>query len=236
MNYDNPAARLLTLLEAGKTKNKHENCRVVWQQLLEVENNNPLLMSRIGKAMELPELTIQAIREQYPNQTNTWAHWETQVNNAFMEQNLNSQWTTFIQHIDAHSINFLRLSADLLQAKSNTKTMTDEELSKLRDNLHEIYSEIINAEIDEEVKKYLVRNLRKLITSIDEYKLTGALPLLDTIESTIGHIHIDSNYKNFLKNSELGGRLLDNLSAMANILTVAIGIPQLSQLITLIGN
>jgi len=235
MNYDNPAARLLNILDNGSKFSTHESCRLVWQRLLEVDNNNPMLMSRLGKVMELPELIIIAIKEQYPNQLNTWSHWETQINLGFMSQNLNGKWETFIQHIDPHSITYLHLASDLLQAKSNTKLMPNEELVSLRDKLQEIYNQVMTAEVNDEIKKYLARNLRKLINSIDEYKLTGALPLLDSIEATIGHIHIDTQYRSFLKDSELGQRLLETLGAMANVVTVAVGIPQLSQAIALIA-
>lgn len=235
MNYDNPAARLLNILESGRKIGANENCRTVWQRLLEVDDNNPMLMSRLGKVMELPELIIVAIKEQYPSPRNTWSHWEAQVNLGFMSQNLNGKWETFIQHIDSHSLTYLHLASDLLQAKSNTKLMPNEELISLRDKLQEIYNEVMGSEVNDEVKRYLARNLRKLINSIDEYKLTGALPLLDSIETTIGHIHIDTQYRNFLKDTELGQKLLETLGAMANVVTVAVGIPQLSQAIALIA-
>jgi hypothetical protein len=38
----------------------------------------------------------------------------------------------------------------------------------------------------------------------------------------------NKEYRNFLKDEELGKRLLDNLSAMANLMTVATGLPQLT--------
>jgi hypothetical protein len=67
-----------------------------------------------------------------------------------------------------------------------------------------------------------------MIISIDEYRLTGALPLLDAIDTTIGHAALEKNYKSFLTDTELGKRLLDTLSSMANVVTVAVGIPQLT--------
>ncbi|HUW28950.1 MAG TPA: hypothetical protein VMV97_10100 [Sulfuriferula sp.] len=235
MNYDNPAARLLSLIEEGQKKNQSTNCRAVWQELLEVDDNNPLLMSRLGKAMELPELIIKALVEEYPQQGNTWSHWEGQVNAAFMSQNLNATWASFSSLIDQHTVTYLRLASDLLQAKSNTKLIADDELLGTRAELDAVYKEVLGSNLADEVKKYLIRNLRKLILSIDEYKLTGALPLLDAIETTIGHAHLDKEYQHFLRDTALGKRLLDTLGAMANIVTVAIGIPQLSQAIILLS-
>lgn len=43
-----------------------------------------------------------------------------------------------------------------------------------------------------------------------------------------GHIVRNKEYRYFLKDEVLGQRLLDSLSAMANLLTVATGLPQLT--------
>ena len=135
MNYDNPAARLLSIIEQGKKIDVNNNCRAAWQALLSVKNNNPLLMSRLGRVMELPELTIGALKEMFPQQGDTWSYWEGQVNNAFMSQDLNSTWNSFIGKIDHHSITYLRMASDLLQAKSNTKILADIQLDEARNKL-----------------------------------------------------------------------------------------------------
>lgn len=236
MNYDNPAARLLSLLEQGKQMGGNQSCRAMWEELLNVNNDNPLLMSRLGKAMELPELIIKALQDNYPQQGNTWSHWASQVNQAFMSQNLNDIWATFINNIDLHSITYLRLASDLLQTKSNTKLLTDEDLLTTREKLDAIYKEVLESDLPDEIKKYLIRSLRKLILSIDEYKLTGAPPILDAIETAIGHAYLDKEYKNFLIDTELGKKLLDTLASMANVVTVAVGLPQLTQAIALLTN
>lgn len=186
--------------------------------------------------MELPELTINALREMFPQQTNTWSHWEGQVNNAFMSQDLNSNWHSFISKIDHHSITYLQMTSDLLQANSNTKILADSQLDEAKAKLSEIYESTLNSDIDEDVKKYLARYIRKIITSIDEYKITGALPLLETIETTVGHAYLHPSYKNFLTDTELGKKLLDTLASIANVVTIAVGVPQLSQTIVLLTN
>ncbi len=235
MNYDNPAARLLALIAAGKKIPNTTSCRDAWQSLLGVREDNPLLMSRLGKAMELPEATILALKEHFPAQKKSWAYWEPQVNGAFMAQNLNGKWATFIDQIDAHSVNYLEMSADLLQSRANTKPIVGQEMDVLREKLNQILTEVMGSEIPDDVKKFAARNIRKIIISIDEYKLTGALPILDAVDSAIGHAHVDKSYMSFLRDTELGGKLLDTLAAAANVVTVAVGLPQLTQAIALIA-
>lgn len=236
MNYDNPAARLLSLLSQGKEIPEQTPCFKAWEELLGVQDNNSLLMTRLGKVMELPRSTIEAVQETFPDQPNTWSHWEAQVNSAFMVQNMHANWATFINHIDSHTITYLRMAAALLEAKANTKLIANEDLMTIREKLSDILAEVLTSNQPDEVKSYLARSLSKVIATIDEYKITGALPLLDLTEKAIAHAAFDDNYKAFLSNTELGQRLLETLASMANVVTVAIGIPQITQTIALLTN
>lgn len=51
-----------------------------------------------------------------------------------------------------------------------------------------------------------------------------------------GHVLLDPEYASFLKDHELGKRLLDNLNAMAAVLTVAVSLPQLANFSKLLLN
>lgn len=236
MNYDNPAARLLALLDEGKKKPPTSLCRVVWDEILQCQGDASILMSRLGKVMELPSQTVLALRESAHDQAEIWNHWESQVYTAFANQNLSSHWSTFINHIDAHTINYLKMSAMLLDLNSNTKLMADEQLIEIREKLNALLSEVIASDTAHEVKLFLTRHLRKLITSIDEYYLTGALPLLEAVETSVGHAYLEPKYKSFLTDTDLGKRILDTLGSMANVVTVAVGIPQLNQTLALLAN
>lgn len=234
MKYDNPAARLLSIIEIGRSIPPNQICREAWQQLLNVQDNNALLMSRLGKVMELPGLAINQIKEMYPEQGDTWSHWSSQVNTGFMSQNLNATWSTFIGNIDTHTITYLRMSASLLEAKSNTNTISDADLQEIITKIKSLCDDIIESDMNDDIKKYLLRYIGKLVIALDEYKITGAISLLESIETTIGHAHIHPQYKSFLTDTELGKRILDTLGSMANVVTVAVGIPQLTQTIALL--
>ncbi len=231
MEYDNPAERLLSLLRTCKGISQDMNCRKAWHQVLGTERNEALMMSRLGKVMELPHVTVQALQDSFPNRQATWSHWSHQVTNAFVSQNLQQNWSTFISNIDDHSMNYLQMSADLLQSKATTTLLENDALKSIRNNLDSLYQETLGASINDEVKKYLIRYLRKLLVSLDEYRITGALPILESVETMLGHVHIDQSYKSFLKDTELGKKVLDSLASMANLVTVAVGLPQLSQAI-----
>lgn len=235
MNYDNPAARLLLILEAGKAIETTKNCRVTWDVLLKTDNNQPLLMSRLGKLMDLPHQIKQAIASDFPAHLKNTSHWEARVQKAFLSQNLNGDWGSFISVIDDHTISYLGLTAEILQTKANTKIIADEQLEDTKIKIQELYSEVSGKDLPSEIKIYLLRYLSKIIISIDEYHLSGAIPILESSETLLGHAFIDEKYRNFLRDEELGGRIFECLTAMANVVTIAVGLPQLSSAIKLLS-
>ena len=230
MQYDNPAARLLSIITDGKNIDINQRCRRAWAGLLNVEESNgALLTSRIGKLMSLPQEIIERTKELYPDRASTWVHWSTQVNNAFATQNINGTWQTFISNIDNHTITYLQFSADLLEVNSKIKKLDLDDMLSLRNKISELLSEVIGSDVDPSIKKYIIHHLYKILTAIDEYKITGSLPILDAVEATIGHAYMDKGYREFLQSNGLGAKVLGVLGATADIVTAAIGIPQLTQ-------
>jgi hypothetical protein len=74
MDVENPAYRLLRLLEEGKQLDAKMNCTEAWAKLLNAPVDSPDLYARIGKVMELPSLILSAIRYAHPdNKSNL--HW-----------------------------------------------------------------------------------------------------------------------------------------------------------------
>lgn len=228
LHSDNPAARLLKILEAGRKQQPNEKCRNVWHKLLGVDNNNhALLMSRLGKVMELPEQIITNIQDYYPNQGNTYKHWSQKVNAAFMQQNLNGQWNDFNKHIDSHTIDYLSMTADLLDVKVSTQLLPESKIEDIREKVDDLIKEAIESDIDTEFKGYITRYLRKIIIAIDEYNISGAIPIAESIESTFGHAFLDKNYHENLSKTEYGKKVITVLGAVASVVTIAVGLPQL---------
>ena len=229
MHSDNPASRLLNILKNGKEQDAHTSCRAVWSSLLGVgDSDQALLLSRLGKVMELPNIIINQIKENYPNQVDSHSHWSETVNTAFMQQNLNGLWHEFIVHIDYHTINYLSMSADLLDMKSDSELLPADALVDIRGKVNGLLTKITESNTDQNFKKYLVRYLHKILIAIDEYHISGAIPISECIESTFGHMLLDKDYRHSMEESELGKQVVAILGAVASVVTVAVGLPQLS--------
>lgn len=232
MNYDNPAYRLLAILEKGKTFKENRTCRECWEELLGVQGDSALLMARLSKVMALPHQVVQEIRVAFPNHGNTWSHWEGQVSAAFMVQNMHAEWKTFNQNIDAHTLTYLKFAAELLNSRSQARLLSEEEVTAVRTSVSAVLQEVLSSTLVTALKTQIARCLRNILEALDEYRLTGGLSVLQSAEVALGHASLDSEYKSFLTDTELGRSVLDAISAAANLLTISLSLPALTVALT----
>jgi len=229
LNTDNPARRLLHILEEGKKESLDSNCRDVWFKLLEVEDENlSTLMSRLGKVMALPKQIVSQVQSHNPDRKN-YGHFIEQVERAFSMQVLDGTWREFDDHINEHTINYLDMASVILDNTKNTKILEKEALSEIREKINDLLTDILEEDIDEHFKEYIVYYLRKIIVAIEEYKISGATPIVESIEQTLGHSVLDEKYKKGLFKTEIGEKITTVLAAAASIVTIADSLPPLPE-------
>ncbi len=230
MQYDNPAARLSAILEYGINQDRGKKCRDVWAVILKTGKNDSLLMSRIGKVMALPEEIYEKIN--FSIQPEPYDYWSNKVNTAFKVQNINGVWSTFIDHIDIHTINYLKSCSDILQLHLKFDLIDENKLSEIKKSITDVINDVtidIDKDIDDEIKKYLVRTLQRIIVAIDEYMISGATPIMEAVEIAYGHAFIDNKYRNIVSKTEIGKKFISILNFTASAVTLALGYPQLSE-------
>ena len=184
-------------------------------------------MAKIGKVMELPSQIVSALTFSSPTQPDTTNHWFTQVTSAFESQLLCNTWSTFNDRIDHHTITYLKIHAQLLQANTKTKTLNAEALDSAKLGLKEVLELLLQDEnIDKNVRVSLSRNIRKLINALEEYKLTGCAGIFDSIEILVGHAYFDPKYGEIIRKSTIGEKVTNIVSALADSMAVILGLPQ----------
>ncbi|MDA3140235.1 hypothetical protein [Vibrio metschnikovii] len=229
MIVDNPAARLLKILELGKTYNVEANCKNSWKQLLAVQgDSNSELMSKLGKVMDLPQEAISLLEILGEGDIDMHAHWVDQVSRGFMEQNLNSKWQTFINHIDDHSIRYLKMCARVLDVQSKESLLSAEQLGEIRAEIMEVLNTVRGSSLEISIKQFLIRKLHQILVAIDEYDITGSVPIFTAIESTYGHAVSNPNFRRSIQDSELAETLWGSLNKVSTVISLATGLPELA--------
>lgn len=239
MLIENPAARLLEILEQGKKKSLNGSCHETWQMLLKTQNMpDSTLFVRLGKVMALPsEIMVQFEHlNASDRQKNSIHSCMANVNVGFKKQNLLLDWNSFISHINEPAMDSLDFVSDLFKHQPNiTSGDHSQELSQIKETLQTLLNNILEQEdLDEEIKKFLVRSLQRIIIAIDEYFISGYVPIIEAIETIMGHAALDARTENkefcsALKTTGAGDKLMDALNILSTIVTLTIGVPQITE-------
>lgn len=229
---DNAATRLFNLLSAGKKISQTTICREAWRTILHTGDDEALLMTRLGQAMSLAPAAREAMLRHYPNQPAMWNHWFAQVTSAFTQQQLAAQWSSFINVIDQHSMAYLEMNADMLGTREPISPIKQDTTSDLQEKLAALKSDLLASDLPESAKISVLRHVERLIRALDEYAITGAVPILDAVDSAVGHVMRDSEYRSTLQSTNVGEQFINILSVVANVVTVAQGLPQLGDAVT----
>ncbi|ELK2038029.1 hypothetical protein RUX70_004110 [Vibrio vulnificus] len=226
MTNDNPAARLLAILNEGKKINSQTAAKSTWKEILKVPNpNSPqseaVLMAKLGQFMVLPYETKQLVEQYYPAQSNDINHAVTQIQHALTHQNLSDKWQTFIGKIDSHTMSTLSMTSALLDHSLNTKLIEDDKLDELKEKISSLLNEVMDTDLPAEFKKFITHYLRKIRNAIEDYFVSGAIPILDALEATLGHAVLDPEFRDNLVKTPAGNKIRDTLSDLANVVAVA---------------
>lgn len=234
---ENPAARLLAILEEGKTIPANQSCRNAWNKILGTEAlPDKFLLSRLAKVIELPNQTSELLEllNTSKNLERANQYWINQVNGGFINQKLNGAWDSFISGIDERTIDALTHTTELLETKSTIKSDAPQDLSEIKSAFQKLLDEIlINEELDKDVKRYLVRSLQRIIVAIDEHFISGYTPIIEAIETTIGYAVLDSKTSEkkvataFYETGMWEG-FFTALNIISALVTLRTGVPQIS--------
>ncbi|MCP1466580.1 hypothetical protein [Pseudomonas sp. S3E17] len=222
----NPAARLLEIILEAKDANKNANTLIVWEKILKSENNLALTHERLAKVIKLSEETCETVKSLFPRQIRPTDAWKNALDQAFAGQNMLANFNSFIDYIDNTAIDHLTAAVDLLESKQPT-ILSAEEIEDYTKKINELIAEILNSSLEEKVKEYMVRSLRKIVIALEEYRLAGSIPITNSIEQILGHGFFDKDYANALSNTKEGSKLMSILGGLADAVTVATPIVQM---------
>ncbi|WP_146135127.1 hypothetical protein [Neisseria iguanae] len=234
--YQNPAKRLLLILQNGQKITTQKNCLTVWREILEAEDDIGALI-KLGKVASLPDEIESFLNTYAPDLIDDgFYHWSRTIKTALIRQNLNEMWGIFLNRIDVHSINYLKMTANIIEIYNSGKKPLDKEQT---DDLIEKSNgliELIKQEpsLNENSKLHLTKYLNKLIEALHEYHITGNQEIFYILEGLMGHSFIDEDYAKILNGqseNSLGKKIADFISFTANLISVTAGVPILAEAI-----
>ncbi|EHW2068277.1 hypothetical protein ACLKUG_004833 [Salmonella enterica subsp. enterica serovar Havana] len=232
LKIDNPAQRLLDLLEQGNEYQRTDNCRKVWQKILQVEGmEEHHLLTRLACAIALTGRIIQVREDNFSTLRGKSNHWKSHVDKAFVSQSLNDGWYTFQDNIDDRTLTELGMLSDLFETRGAHAGIAADEIDALLERITQLRSEIRESELSSTMKTKLLKQLSQIQEALESYSISGVEPVMDAVQSTLGLAVLHPEYRSEISkgtNSKFGDKISDLLSDVANVVTVAGALPALT--------
>ncbi|MDA5550079.1 hypothetical protein OP862_09950 [Yersinia massiliensis] len=226
---DNPAARLHQILLEGSLQDNNLPCRDVWFDILKVSEGTEInLLRAVANTAELADKIVY-IRDDVLKTTRAKsAHWHKQVKKAFGTQNLKSDWGSFNKAIDSLVISELDMLAMIFEQSNSEENLDEEILAEFKDRILILREEIISSELDKGVQYALLALLKKALEAIEMYQITGAGPIMEAVEASIGKVMFDQNLQEEIKSGIIGKQFGSLMGGLANFVTIAQGVKELA--------
>lgn len=232
LKIDNPAQRLLDLLEQGNNYKREDNCRAVWQKILQVEEmEEQHLLTRLASAMALSGRIIQVREDNFSSLRGNSRHWKSQVDNAFVSQGLNSTWSTFRDHIDDRTLTELGMLSDLFETRGAHAVIEAEEIDALLERITQLRSEIRESRLSRTLKMLLLKQLSQIQEALESYSISGVEPVMDAVQSALGLAVLHTDYRKEISKgagSQFGEKISALLTDTASVVTIAGAMPAIS--------
>jgi hypothetical protein len=113
-----------------------------------------------------------------------------QLENGFSANSLAHPWNNFVPYLDVATMKSLQFCADTLSRKIGEKSVSEEKIKEFQKEVDELFEQVMNSDIDEFLKTFLLERLEQIRHAILYYRLNGAKGLKDALEKIAGAIFI----------------------------------------------
>jgi hypothetical protein len=128
------------------------------------------------------------------------------LENGLSRISLLHSWNSLEEYLDVSTMKSLQFCADTLTHKVSKKVVSEDDLRNLQEQINELLEQVMNFDIDESLKTFLLDRLEQIRHAILYYRLNGAKGLKDAYEKIAGAAYIfgvASKEKNFDENAKM---------------------------------
>ncbi len=143
--------------------------------------------------MESPSVIKGRIENLAEVDHDLYMRWLPKIEEAFRANHLAGGFHAFIDKIDDTTLLGIEHCAAILSQRDPDPEIKSEELESLRQQVDDLIKEMTEAEIDPDLKKFILKHLFAIRNGIDEYQVFGSKPLVtafgQALASTVTEPH-----------------------------------------------
>ena len=220
----NPATRLHAILLSSKNKDIQSKQMIDgWKSILGLrdDEDDMLVVSKVGKVYTLPSLISVQIRSYSDIQHDLYLRWRPDLSKAFMGIRYNQQLASFSNGISESLLMGIEFCAHELEKRMPEKDISETELSSLREEAWELYEAIAAADLEPMLRQYLFHYVYLIVEAIDDFVITGARGLQTAVDSAIGTIVTQRRIAEMARASQFGEKFWKVIAKAALIIDIA---------------
>ncbi|MDY7070522.1 hypothetical protein PshuTeo2_05440 [Pseudomonas hunanensis] len=224
MTNDNPAARMLAILQSIHDIPGNKPCKAAWSSAFRIDaGDDSSLMIRLSQLMSMSVDAVLLMNERFPALRDQTTQWHIQLITALTSQQLAGSIQTFTNGYTRKHNDFLKV-IDQMIGISAPAEIDLSLINEFREGISNLINETLESQLEPKAKSYLVKALRRILAALDDYRLTGVVPVVESIELVAGHMFTDSQFKNSMS-SDFGNRVFSVIGAIADSIAIATGAP-----------
>lgn len=195
-NLDNPAGRLLHLLEQGQElRAKNLTCEGAWALLLNPSGGKATrggLLEGLALVFQLPDSISRAATRVKAVNREILLEWLPQVCEILGDIHMKEPWQPFIARFDKTLLYGLRICDDVLSRAKVEAVVKPRDLNDIQEKIWELHGDLEEAELDEDLKQWMLERLVMIEKAIAEHSLMGADPMVRAVEATVASAALKS--------------------------------------------
>lgn len=223
MIYDNQALKLhRALTELRSTRSPNNAIMLnVFSEFFKLDPNEPAIILENIVKLHKQISEIKSFCDGTIFLEKQFNKWSQPINKAFLSVNLLSHYSNFKSCYTDEDLFLLETTHDAIIDKyQHFKNIDQQTLDELILNLSNLLEEVVLSEASSKVKDYIKIQINTLIKNLNEYHLYGIRDIHQTIDSTLGHIITDEDYKVYVQETQQGTSLLNELIKIGVVLQI----------------
>lgn len=230
IKHDNPAARLVALLEHAQRINADSPIKHAWAVLYGGKPDDDLAaLAGKAAAIRLISETRQALADDPHLQDALYTEPLDVLSKVMIVQgSWDNPWRSVIGQLDPRVMHVLRINANQLGRTTKTSALTPEELEGLLKQLDDVRQDVLDSDLPIDLKTFIVSHLEEIRASLVQYRIYGNKGVVEQLAKTIGMSWLA--YRTELKDAEDVGakkKFVEFVNLLAGMVTIVQGVSQL---------
>jgi hypothetical protein len=228
----NPASRLHAILSRASDLSGDHSLQTAegWKRILHLpaDVDDLAVMNKVGRVFTMPDLVAREIERFSDLDTDLYLGWRKDLTDAFHYVGFQFAFREFASRLSKSLLINIKFCAHELEKRVPEKEISKDELEQIREEVWQLYSEILKSDLPPMLSRYALDHLFLIIEAIDNYLVTGADGIEYALDAAIGATFTANATSKEVAESSFGDRYWKVMGRVATALTLGKAAVQLA--------